>query len=173
MRSGRRPGNEINNHDNISILINNAGCGFFGSIESLSLKQWDQQFNVNIKAPFLISQMVIPKMKKKKKGNIVFMNSVAGKQNFIYATGYVSSKFALRGFAGSLREELREFDIKVMSVFPGAINTPFWDKVEHSFNKEEMLDLNDCAEMIVENILSKGNLVVEDLLIRRLAGDFK
>ena len=163
---------EIDDYDSISILINNAGCGFFGSIESISVKQWDQQFNVNIKAPFLISQMVIPKMKKERKGSIVFINSVAGIQNFIYSTGYVSSKFALRGFAGSLREELRKFNIKVMSVFPGAINTPFWDKIEHSFNKEEMLDLNDCAEMILKNILSKGNLVVEELLLRRLAGDF-
>jgi len=59
-----------------------------------------------------------------------------------------------------------------MSVFPGAIDTPFWDKFEHSFERKEMLNLNDCAKMIVDNMLSPGNLVVEDLLIRRLAGDF-
>ena len=162
---------EIKQHNDISFLINNAGCGFFSSVESLSLNEWDQQFNVNVRAAFLLSQMVLQQMKNNK-GSIVFINSVAGLQNFTYSTGYVASKFALRGFAGSLREELRKYGIKVMSVFPGAIDTPFWDKFEHSFDKKEMLNLNDCAQMIVANMLSPGNLVVEDLLIRRLAGDF-
>ena len=161
----------IKQHNDISFLINNAGCGFFSSVESLSLNEWDQQFNVNVRAAFLLSQMVLQQMKNNN-GSIVFINSVAGLQNFTYSTGYVASKFALRGFAGSLREELRKYGIKVMSVFPGAIDTPFWDKFEHSFDKKEMLNLNDCAQMIVDNMLSPGNLVVEDLLIRRLAGDF-
>ena len=162
---------EIRQHNDISFLVNNAGCGFFSSVESLSAKEWDQQFNVNVRAAFLLSKMVIESMKNNS-GSIVFINSVAGLQNFTYSAGYVASKFALRGFAGSLREELRKFGIKVMSVFPGAIDTPFWDKFEHSFDRKEMLDLNDCAQMIVDNMLSPGNLVVEDLLIRRLAGDF-
>ena len=115
--------------------------------------------------------MVIQNMKDNN-GSIVFINSVAGLQNFTYSTGYVASKFALRGFAGSLREELREYGIKVMSVFPGAIDTPFWDKVDNSFDRKEMLNLDDCAKMIVDNMLSPGNLVVEDLVIRRIAGDF-
>ncbi len=162
---------EIKQHDDISFLVNNAGCGFFSSLESLSANEWDQQFNVNVRAAFLLSKMVIENMKNNN-GGIVFINSIAGLQNFTYSTGYVASKFALRGFAGSLREELREFGVKVMSVFPGAIDTPFWDKFEHSFERKEMLNLNDCAKMIVDNMLSPGNLVVEDLLIRRLAGDF-
>ena len=107
-----------------------------------------------------------------KRGIIVFINSIAGLKNFTHAAGYVASKFALRGFAGSLREELREYGIKVMSVFPGAIDTPFWDKVDNSFDRKEMLNLDDCAKMIVDNMLSPGNLVVEDLLVRRIAGDF-
>ena len=78
----------------------------------------------------------------------------------------------MRGFAGSLREELRQFNIKVMSVYPGAINTPFWDKLDNDFNREEMLDVFDCAKMIIKNMLSPGNLTVEDLVFRRLAGDF-
>ena len=164
--------NKIKQFDDVSILINNAGCGFFSEVELMALDDWDQQFNVNVRAAFLLSQMVLPQMKKNKRGTIVFINSIAGLQNFTHAAGYVASKFALRGFAGSLREELREYGIKVMSVFPGAINTPFWDKVDNSFDRKEMLNLDDCAKIIVDNILSPGNLVVEDLLVRRIAGDF-
>ena len=164
--------NKIKQFDDISILINNAGCGFFSEVELMALDDWDQQFNVNVRAAFLLSQMVLPQMKKNKRGIIVFINSIAGLKNFTHAAGYVASKFALRGFAGSLREELREYGIKVMSVFPGAIDTPFWDKVDNSFDRKEMLNLDDCAKMIVDNMLSPGNLVVEDLLVRRIAGDF-
>ena len=164
--------NKIKQFDDVSILINNAGCGFFSEVELMALDDWDQQFNVNVRAAFLLSQMVLPQMKKNKRGSIVFTNSIAGLQNFTHSTGYVASKFALRGFAGSLREELREYGIKVMSVFPGAINTPFWDKVDNSFDRKEMLDLDDCAKIIVNNMLSPGNLVIEDLLVRRIAGDF-
>ena len=164
--------NKIKQFGDISILINNAGCGFFSEVESMTLDDWNQQFNVNVRAAFLLSQMVLPQMKKNKRGTIVFTNSIAGLQNFTHSTGYVASKFALRGFAGSLREELREYGIKVMSVFPGAIDTPFWDKIDNSFDRKKMLDLDDCAKIIVNNILSPGNLVVEDLLVRRIEGDF-
>ena len=53
---------EIKQHNDISFLINNAGCGFFSSVESLSLNEWDQQFNVNVRAAFLLSQMVLQQM---------------------------------------------------------------------------------------------------------------
>ena len=156
----------------ISILVNNAGMGIFSPIESLDIKEWDQQLDVNLRAAFLLSQAIIPGMKKEKKGVLVYMNSIAGRQPFINSSAYVASKFALRGFANSLREELREHNIKVISVYPGAIDTPFWDKMDNGFNRKEMLNSIDCAKMIINNIQAPGNITIEEMVIRRIAGDF-
>ena len=74
-----------------------------------------------------MTKMVVDNLKSKKNGKIVFISSVAGLQPYKNSTAYVASKYGLRGFAAALREELREFNIKVIAVFPGAVNTPIWD----------------------------------------------
>ena len=84
----------------------------------------------------------------------------------------IASKYGMRGLADSLREELREDGIKVMSVYPGAVNTPFWDRADASFEKEEMLDAGILSDSILQAIDLPGNCVVEEMLIRRTKGDF-
>ena len=163
---------EASQHGTVSILINNAGIGYFGPVEELSIDDWNQQLDVNLRGAFLLSQAFIPEMKQNKKGVLVFINSVAGRQPFIHSAGYVASKFGLRGLASSLREELREYNIKVISIYPGAVNTPFWDKIENNFPREEMLDAESLAESIIHSIRTPGNLTVEEMVIRRVAGDF-
>ena len=111
-------------------------------------------------------------MKQNRKGVLVFINSVAGRQPFSQSAAYVASKFGLRGLAGSLREELREDNIKVISVYPGAVDTPFWDKIDSNFQREKMLDAKSLAESIIHSIQAPGNLTVEEMTIRRVAGDF-
>ena len=163
---------EASQHGTVSILINNAGIGYFGPVEELSIDDWNQQLDVNLRGAFLLSQAFIPEMKQNKKGVLVFINSVAGRQPFIHSAGYVASKFGLRGLASSLREELREYNIKVISIYPGAVNTPFWDKIENNFPREEMLDAESLAESIIHSICTPGNLTVEEMVIRRVAGNF-
>ena len=155
-----------------SLLINNAGVGRFGPTDEVSLEDWDTQLNTNLRGAFLVSKAFLPKMKEKKQGNIVFINSVAGIQPFSHSAAYVASKFGLRGFASALREELRDYNIKVISVHPGAVNTPFWETITGEFPADDMLDMDTLAENIVQNIKSPGNLTVEEMVIRRVAGDF-
>ena len=104
--------------------------GKFSKIEKTSIKDWDNQINTNLRGPFLITRQFVGKMIKKKEGKIIFINSVAGKHGYPYSSAYVSSKFGLRGLADSLRNELREHNIKVISIHPGAINTNFWDNIK-------------------------------------------
>ena len=155
----------------ISVLINNAGVGYFGPIESISIESWNEQLNVNLRASFLLSQAFIPSMKEMKCGSLVFINSIAGRQPFSESAAYVASKFGLRGLANSLREELRDHNIKVISVYPGATNTPFWKKIKHNFATQDMLRPIDLAQMILHSIKAPGNLTVEEMVIRRVSGD--
>ena len=156
----------------IDILVNNAGIGIFNKIENTSVDEWDKHISVNLRGSFLMSKMVVPNMKKNKSGKIVFINSVAGLHPYPYSSAYVASKFGLTGFSSSLREELRESNIKVLSYHPGAIDTPFWNNSKTDFPRKEMLSSKDVAESIVSSILAKKNIVHEQVIIRRTAGDF-
>ena len=157
---------------NVSVVINNAGTGKFSNIENVTLADWNRQMDVNLRASFLVSQAFIPHMKQKKKGSLIFINSVAGKKGYAYSAAYVASKFGLRGLAESLREELRENNIKVVSIYPGAVDTPFWDDIQSDFPRKEMLNSDALAESIVHTIQAAGNFTVEEMVVRRTAGDF-
>ena len=120
---------QIKNKQDIELLINNAGIAIFNNISNLSIDDWDKQLNTNLRGCFLMTKMIIDDLKSKKSGKIVFINSVAGLNPYKDSTAYVASKHGLKGFSSALREELREYNIKIISVYPGAINTPLWDNI--------------------------------------------
>tara|TARA_B100000941_G_scaffold105445_1_gene73794 strand:+ start:25094 stop:25810 length:717 start_codon:yes stop_codon:yes gene_type:complete len=160
------------NLENVEVLVNNAGIGIFNKIQNISISEWDNQINTNLRGSFLMTKLVVDSMINKKNGKIVFINSVAGINPYPNSTAYVASKYGLRGFASSLREELRSENIKVISIHPGATNTSFWDKVEGEFPVDEMLSIDDVSEAVVNSIIAKGNTVFEEIVVRRTAGDF-
>ena len=162
---------KIKSFNNIDILINNAGLGIFNKIENITTSEWDIQINTNLRGSFMMTKNIIPFMKKNNNGKIVFINSVAGLKAYPYSSAYVASKFGLRGFASSIREELRKDNIKVISVHPGAIDTPFWDEIKGDFPREKMLSSEDISKSIVSSILSPNNLVNEEIVIRSIVGD--
>lgn len=157
---------------NIHLLVNNAGIGIFNNLEDTSSKEWDIQLNTNLRGAFLITKCVLPSMIKKKTGKIVFINSVAGLNPYPYSSAYVASKYGLRGFSSALREEVREHNVKVISIYPGAVATPFWNNTKSDFPKDQMLPSSDVASSVINAILAPGNLVQEEIIIRRVAGDF-
>jgi len=157
---------------NVEIVVNNAGLGVFDKVENIKKEDWDNQISVNLTSAFLLTQAYIKEMKKNKNGILIFINSVAGKKGYPFSSAYVTSKFALRGFANSIREELREFNIKVISIYPGAIDTPFWNNVEADYPKNEMMTSKEVAVAISNTINKNGVGVIEELVIRRNKGDF-
>jgi short-subunit dehydrogenase len=159
-------------YGDVSVVINNAGLGKFSKVEDVAIEDWDRQLDVNLRASFLVSQAFIPGMKQRLNGTLAFMNSVAGKKGYAHSAAYVASKYGMRGLADSLREELREDNIKVISIHPGAVDTPFWDGTGMNFPREEMLSTHTLAQSIVHAIQSPGNFAVEELVVRRTAGDF-
>ena len=162
----------IKSPKSIEVLINNAGIGVFNKIENISVEEWDRQINTNLRASFLMTKLIVPYMIKNKTGKILFINSVAGISSYPFSSAYVASKFGLRGFSSSIRKELREHNIKVISIHPGAIDTPFWENVKGEFPRDEMLSPDDVVDSILHTILAPNNVVCEELIIRRTAGDF-
>ena len=164
--------NKISNKENIELLINNAGIAIFKDISNTSINDWDETININLRGSFLMIKLIVDNFKSKKSGKIVFINSGAGLKPFKNSSAYVASKYGLRGFASSLREELREYNVKVISVFPGAVDTPLWDNKNVDDIREDMMNVNDLCQTIAHSINAPNNCVVEEVLIKRTLGDF-
>ncbi|TMR07218.1 glucose 1-dehydrogenase [Nonomuraea turkmeniaca] len=113
----------VDMHDKLDVLVNNAGILKFRRIADMSLEEFDQIVDVNLKGTWLGIKSVIEPMKAARRGAIVNISSIEG---FVGAEGlsaYAASKFGIRGITKSAARELAPFKIRVNSVHPGAINT--------------------------------------------------
>jgi NADP-dependent 3-hydroxy acid dehydrogenase YdfG len=109
----------------IDILVNNAGIGVFKHVAELSVEEFDAMWNVNMRGVFLATKAVLPAMMSAGRGAIVNIASLAGKNTFKGGAGYGATKWALRGFAGSLMLEVRDRNIRVVTICPGSVDTGF------------------------------------------------
>lgn len=113
----------INKEGRIDILINNAGYGAYGAVEEVPLKDVKKQFEVNLFGLSELTKLAIPKLREQQAGKIINISSIAGKVWTPLGGWYHASKFALEGLSDCLRNELKEFDIDVILIEPGAIET--------------------------------------------------
>ncbi|MGL4367907.1 MAG: oxidoreductase [Brevinemataceae bacterium] len=115
----------VKKHGRIDVLINNAGYGFYHSLEETSLEEGRRQFDVNIFGLMSLTKKVIPFMRKNASGTIINISSVAGKVAMPFMGWYSASKHALEALSDSLRLELSPFGINVVVIEPGRIRSEF------------------------------------------------
>jgi NAD(P)-dependent dehydrogenase (short-subunit alcohol dehydrogenase family) len=113
----------------VDILINNAGINKIDPFESIEIKDFNNIQMVNLNAPFLLCQAVIPYMKKNNWGRIVNITSIWGEVTKEYRASYSSSKFGLDGMTVALAAEVASMGILANSVGPGFIDTDLTRKV--------------------------------------------
>lgn len=107
----------------VDILINNAGQSQIGPAEELPQEKVREHFQVNVFGALHLAQLLLPGMRERGKGVIINIGSLAGRFALPFQSAYSASKFALAGFSWSLRNELRDFGIKVVLVEPNHYNT--------------------------------------------------
>src|SRR5262245_44067184 len=115
----------------IDVLINNAGFGFFGTVEKTPHIVVREIFALNFEAPLFASQLVIPTMRAQGNGQIINVGSVAGKRGLPLSGIYCATKFALDGLTQALRLEVKEAGIDVTLVNPAATRTEFSEHLRH------------------------------------------
>ena len=115
----------ISEQGRVDVLVNNAGLGVYGAIEDVSMEDIYYQYDVNLFGLARATKAVLPYMREKESGLIINISSVLGETYGPLAGWYLSTKHALEGWSDALRVELKEFDIDVVVVQPGAINTNF------------------------------------------------
>ena len=153
------------------ILINNAGISPWSTFSETTTEEFDEVMNINLIGYFLASKAVIPGMLAKGSGDIVQVLSIASKKAFKNGAAYIASKFAALGMTDSMREDLRGKNIRVISVFPGATETPLWDEAERNKYHEKMMQPEDIAQAILATLDLPRRAAVEEIVIRPIGGD--
>lgn len=116
----------IDKLQSISILINNAGLAVGrGPLDEGILEDWNRMIDTNIKGILHVSQVVIPFLKANRKGHIVNLGSIAGKEVYPGGNVYCATKHAVDALSKGMRIDLLPFQIKVTNIAPGAAETEF------------------------------------------------
>jgi len=107
----------------IDVLVNNAGFGYFGAVENVSMDEARRQLDVNVFGMARLTQLVLPYMRQQHSGRIINISSIAGRMVFYFGGWYHVSKYAVEALSDALRMEVQPFGIDVVLIEPGGIKT--------------------------------------------------
>lgn len=153
----------------VDVLVNNAGYFLPGNISTEPEGTLESMVHANLYSAYHTTRGLVAQMKENKSGHIFNMCSIASIQAYPNGGSYAITKFALLGFSKCLREELKEFGIRVTSILPGATRTASWDGVD--LPDKRFMKAEDIAETIYSCHALSGRSVVEEVVIRPQLGD--
>jgi NAD(P)-dependent dehydrogenase (short-subunit alcohol dehydrogenase family) len=152
-------------YGSVEILINNAGWGKRAPVVKTKIEDWEQTFRVNLRAPMILAQKLLPAMIEKGEGAVINIGSVSGKSGEANGAAYSASKFGLIGFTQSLYEEVREHGIKVAVILPGFVDTPMIPPVKH-LDRRKMIQPDDIAQAVQYVLTSPDTCCPVEIMIR-------
>lgn len=122
-----------NQYGKTDLLINNAGVMLLGDLSTQNAKEWKTMLDVNVMGVMHGMQIVMEDMKSRKSGTIINLSSIAGIQAFGNHAAYCASKFGVTGLTRVARGEMSPFNVRVLSIMPGAVKT---ELLGHTTNKD-------------------------------------
>lgn len=137
--------------DKIQLVVNNAGICEMSPLSDTTLEQFENHLATNTIGPFLLFRNLEPFLIKNST-HIISILSTAAHYGYPNVSAYNASKFGQLGLLESLKKEWKDHKIKFTNLFPGAIDTPLWDKMGTKFSRDKMLS--------VEEFMSVFNYVV-------------
>jgi 3-oxoacyl-[acyl-carrier protein] reductase len=153
----------------ISLLVNNAGIGNpgFGPLQDKSEADWDRVLDTNLKSAFLVSRAVVPLMIQRRRGDIINISSLAGKNTFAGGSLYCASKWGLQGLTGCMAEDLRAFGIRVCAICPGSVFTDFAGRGPKDPSK--VLSADDVAHAVAMLALQGPQSFISEVHLRPIS----
>jgi len=149
----------------VDVLIANAGIGRKGPIESVSISDFDNSFNTNVRGVFLFLHYLIPVMKKAASGQIIVISSLMGNRTTSGGALYCATKHAVEGMVGCVRKDLAGTGVKVGLINPGAIATPWWDEEERgggtkpkSKHEKDLMLTPEAVASAVEGLMNQSEI---------------
>ena len=153
----------------IDLLINNAGMFLPGTIADEADGLLEKMIGVNLYSAYYLTRKILPVMKRKNAGHIFNMCSIASLRAYPNGGSYSISKFAMLGFSENLREELKEYNIKVTAICPGATYTPSWEG--SGVSPDRIMESEDIAGMLWAAYNTSPQANVETIVMRPVKGD--
>jgi NAD(P)-dependent dehydrogenase (short-subunit alcohol dehydrogenase family) len=158
--------------DGLDVLVHSAGVLQHGSLESLPVVKLDLQYAVNVRAPFQLTQLLLPALRARR-GKVVFVNSSVGGQAREFTGSYAASKQALRTLADTLRAEENRFGVRVASIYPGRTATAMQQAVHEwegrQMHGERLLQPEDVAYAVLTVLGAPDTAEITDLHLRPMS----
>jgi len=157
------------NQKRVDILVHSAGMFAASPVAKASLADFDLMFRCNVRAPFALTQLFLPALRENQ-GQIVFINSTAGLISTAGVSQYAATKHALKAIADSLREEVNEQGIRVVSIFPGRTATPMQARVHElegkDYRPDELIQPDQVAQAVLDALLMGPEAEVTEIRLR-------
>jgi short-subunit dehydrogenase len=155
--------------DAVDVLVNNVGTFVQGNVSDEPDGALEQMLSVNLYSAYHTTRALLPKMKEARSGHIFTVCSIASLSAYPGGGAYSISKFALLGFTKNLRQELKEYGIKVTAIIPGAVYTDSWKG--SGVPEHRIMEVNDIAKMVLAASQLSPQATVEEIVIRPQLGD--
>lgn len=151
----------IKKDKDIKVLINNAGFGIFGMHEELNIKELEKMIDTNLKAPIVLTNLLLRSLKKNN-GYIINISSVTAFHNAPKGAAYSATKSGLTHFSESLFEEVRKYGVKVVSINPDITKTNFYNKLSFKYAEDESsyIEPKEIANTI-KFILNQNSIITQ------------
>jgi len=153
----------------VDVLINNAGTFIQGHVHNEDDGVLEQLMQTNLYSAYYLSRYLIPSMQKNKSGHIFNICSIASLKAYQYGGSYSITKYAMDGLSANLRDELKQFNIKVTSIYPGAAYTDSWNA--SGVDPNRIMKAEDVSELIYTSAHLSPQACVEEIVIRPQLGD--
>lgn len=146
----------------LDVLVNNAGiAGPTGGVDKIDPKDWDTTISINLNGQFYSAHHAVPMLKESGEGSIICVSSIAGRLAYANRTPYAATKWAIRGFAESLAQELGPFGIRVNSILPGIVEGPRIESVIRARAENDNVPFEQM-EAMYKNMASLQRMVTAD-----------
>ena len=162
-------GDYVNKLGNVDVLVNNAGVFIPGQMHNEEEGVLEMMMDTNLYSAYHFTRKIVAGMIKKKRGHIFNICSTASIMPYVNGGSYCISKYAMLGMTKVLREEMKEYDVKVTAIMPGATFTASWEGTD--LPEDRFMQSEDVAEAVYSAYNISKSAVVEEIVMRPQLGD--
>ncbi|MDQ3117441.1 MAG: SDR family oxidoreductase [Verrucomicrobiota bacterium] len=159
----------LKENQRLDAVIHCAAIIILGTVATAAVQDFEKQFHTNVTAPFRLTQLLLPALVSSR-GQVVFINSSAGRHASAGVGQYAATKHALKAVADSLRDECNAAGVRVCSLFLGSTATPMQAGIraeqERAYEPERLIQPADVAEMVAALLALPRTAEVTDLVMR-------
>jgi 3-oxoacyl-[acyl-carrier protein] reductase len=145
------------------VVVPAAGTTFLAAVEQTTPEDFHDILATNLTGVFLLLRALLPAMKERGRGWIFPLLSVAARRAFPHWGAYCASKWGLYGLIEVLREELKGTGVRVTALFPGATDTPIWDRLPGTWDRAAMISPREVARALAYALESNPSTLVEEI----------